>query len=398
MRVIHPGHLKPPTLRTNAEEPHRKATWLELFYDLVFVGAIAQLATRYADGFSVAEIPGFLMLLVPVWWAWVGQTFYLTRFDSDDVAQRLFTLVQMVPVAAMAAFIPSALEGGATGYVLSYAAIRFILIVQYARVLARNPLATRLIHRYIGAFSLGMGLWILSLFVPSEWRYVLWISGLLIDFAGPLTVKELQAKFPPHLHHVPERFGLFIILTLGEGIIAIIAGFGKGNMSGTALLGGFFGVLITFALWWDYFESAKAAEGRRIDGRKGVNRFQSWLYLHLPLVAAIIMTAIIVKKGVAASWSQSFTWEQGFMLSGAVGMATFVIAMIQLTSPVFECSDRMRKEIQTRVILSVATACLGALGPFLKPVGFLALVAAVVCGQILISVRQAPKSLESAGA
>jgi low temperature requirement protein LtrA len=354
------------------------------------VGAIAQLATRYADGFSVAEIPGFLMLLVPVWWAWVGQTFYLTRFDSDDIAQRLFTLVQMVPVAAMAAFIPTGLESGATGYALSYAAIRFILIVQYARVLAGNPLATGLIHRYIGAFSLGMSLWILSIFVPSEWRYVLWISGLLIDFAGPLTVKELQAKFPPHLHHVPERFGLFTIVNLGEGIIAIIAGYGKGNMSGTSLLGGFFGVLITFALWWDYFESAKAAEGRNLDGLKGVNRFQIWLYLHLPLVASIIMTAIIVKKGVAGSWSQAYTLEQGFMLSGSVGLATLVIAMIQLTSPIFECSPRIRREIKTRVWLSVATASLGLVSPVMKPVGFLALIAAMACCQIAISVRQTP--------
>jgi hypothetical protein len=91
--VLKTGLIKPPRLRTDAaEEREMHATWLELFYDLVFVAAISQLAGNLSRDYSLKGLLHFTVLFVPVWWAWIGQTFYLTRFNSDDIGHRLLTM------------------------------------------------------------------------------------------------------------------------------------------------------------------------------------------------------------------------------------------------------------------------------------------------------------------
>ena len=90
-------------------EKERHATWLELLYDLVFVAAISQLATNLNKDYSFFGFLNFSILFVPVWWAWIGHTFYLTRFDSDDVVHRLITMVQIVVVASLIVHLPNAL-------------------------------------------------------------------------------------------------------------------------------------------------------------------------------------------------------------------------------------------------------------------------------------------------
>lgn len=95
--------LQPPQLRSREDgEDHRHATWLELFYDLVFVVAIAQLAHNLSNDVSLSGFSGFVVLFIPVWWAWIGTTFYANRFDSDDIGHRLLTGLQMVAIAAIA--------------------------------------------------------------------------------------------------------------------------------------------------------------------------------------------------------------------------------------------------------------------------------------------------------
>ena len=97
-------HLwQPPQLRVSEEDSEeRHATWLELFYDLVFVVVVAQLAHRLKDHLSLPGIAEFALVFIPVWWSWVGTTFYATRFDTDDTLHRVFTVIQMAAIAAMA--------------------------------------------------------------------------------------------------------------------------------------------------------------------------------------------------------------------------------------------------------------------------------------------------------
>src|SRR5919202_4150318 len=120
--------LEPPRLRTLEVEVDRRATWLELFLDLVFVGAIAETASTLSADPTAIGFGRFLALFLPIGWAWAGFTFYATRFDTDDLVYRLLTLLGMFTVAGVAATVPEALDGGQNEFVVAYVLVRVVLI------------------------------------------------------------------------------------------------------------------------------------------------------------------------------------------------------------------------------------------------------------------------------
>ena len=106
----------------NNNNTNRHATWLELFYDLIFVVVISQLAHNLENDFSLYGSLGFLALFVPVWWSWTGAAFYATRFDTDDLGHRILILLQMIGAAALAVNVTDGLGNNSAGFALSYAA------------------------------------------------------------------------------------------------------------------------------------------------------------------------------------------------------------------------------------------------------------------------------------
>jgi len=127
--------LEPPRLRTRGRDldEARRATWLELFFDLVFVAAVGQLANALAADPTPERFFEFLGLFAPVWWAWMGFTFYANRFDTDDLPYRLLLLAAMFGVAVLATTIPSVFDGATTGFPIAYVAVRVVLLLLYAR-------------------------------------------------------------------------------------------------------------------------------------------------------------------------------------------------------------------------------------------------------------------------
>src|ERR687887_2479227 len=157
--------LEPPRLRTASAERHeeRHATWLELFLDLVFVVAIAELGTAFAHHVSAQGFLSYLALFVPIWWAWAGFTFYATRFDTDDLVYRALTFLGMFGVAALATTVPSAFEGRGNGFALTYACIRIVIVLLYVRARRNVSEARRLTNWFIAMFSIAIVFWFGSL-------------------------------------------------------------------------------------------------------------------------------------------------------------------------------------------------------------------------------------------
>ncbi|MBI5101087.1 MAG: low temperature requirement protein A [Nitrospirae bacterium] len=148
--MLKKGLIRPPHLRSETDqERERHATWLELFYDLVFVAGISQLAANLGRDYSLTGVLNFAFLFVPVWWAWVGHTFYLTRFDSEDVIHWLLTMLQIVAVASLIVYLPGALGRDSSGFALSYAAVRFILVAEYWRAGRHINSVRPLVNRYM---------------------------------------------------------------------------------------------------------------------------------------------------------------------------------------------------------------------------------------------------------
>ncbi|MFL6502600.1 MAG: low temperature requirement protein A [Nitrososphaera sp.] len=377
----------------------RHATWLELFYDLVFVVVIFQLADNLEEDFSLYGFLGFLALFVPVWWSWTGAAFYATRFDTDDLVHRILVLLQMVGAAALAVNVSDALGNGSAGFALSYAAIRIILVLEYVRTGINKSFsfATPLIRRYSIGFLIAAILWIISAFIPPPARFLLWGIGLAIDFATPITARRLHSQFAPHISHLPERMGLFTIIVLGESVLEVVAGvssmkFDIYSMSMLAL-----GLSIPFSLWWLYFDSVDGVPIRalREKGRFGV--YSIWLFGHFPLVVAI--TSVGVGLGYITSNTHGLVLSDAeqWLVCGSVALSLGAQGILQLSTAYYYLytgsSQNYRASTRWatyRIISAGMILLIPILRISLSPFLLVCILAAICTAQVVIDLKQHP--------
>jgi len=383
--------IKPPRLRTDiGEERERHATWLELFYDLVFVAAISRLAGNLNSDYSWNGLLHFTVLFVPVWWAWVGHTFYLTRFDSDDLGHRLFTMVQIVAVASLIVHAPDALGKSSKGFALSYAAVRFILVAEYYRVAKHLPSVRPIVHRYIAGFGTAAALWVVSTFLPTPLRFIVWYVAIVIDFLAPLTAGQLHAKFPPHLMHLPERFGLFTIIVIGEAVVSVIMGVRADQLTFATGSACIMGLIIVFTLWWGYFEGVRGAGTRQLTSKNHVRAYQQWLYAHLPLTLAIASIAVGVKRLIALQPYAMMPISEAIILSASVGVSMVFLTTIFLSSYAGKPPDAAFRFVLPHYALTVLSIATGFLAFTLSGIAVLGTMTILNILHVLSYLRSLP--------
>jgi low temperature requirement protein LtrA len=320
----------PPQLRLGINPdgtatPERRATWLELFFDLVFVVAMAELSHSLSKHLTLSGVGSFLFLFVAVWWCWIGATFYSTRFDTDDLGHRLLTLLQMAFVVTMAVNIPHAFDRSAVDFALSYTAFRGLLVFQYLNAGHYNPPVRPLTQAIAKGFSFSVGLWLLSVLVPSPLRFWLWGVGLVIELLTPLLAGRYLAQFPPSFSHIPERFGLFTMIVLGEAIWAVVGGLSDLPSWGLAGIGvGLLGLVLAFSFWWMYFDTIDSSALKSIlMGQLKVS--MGWIYLHLPLSMGLVATGVAIEHGIKGA-SKALELADRWLLCGGVGVALLALA------------------------------------------------------------------------
>jgi len=320
-----------PPRTTSARPEERRVTFLELFYDLVYVVIIAELSHALAEHISLAGIGTFVFLTIIVWWGWFNGAMYHDVHGNNDIRTRVFTFMQMFTVAAMAVFAHNALGEGSVGFALSYAAFHLILTWLWWRTGVFDPNHRPLAQPYAITFLITSLLFIVSIVVPVPWRFILWGVGLLIDLAFLLLiVTRTNAAIQAQLNRVllispsaVERFGLFTIIVLGEVIIGVVGGVaGHPELSwlvgGTAALG----MVIAIGLWWVYFDF--------VSGRPPIARpatSLAWIYLHLPVsvgIAAVGAGVLHVVEHAGEPLPSDVRW----LLVGAVTAVLVSIALI----------------------------------------------------------------------
>jgi low temperature requirement protein LtrA len=384
--------IRPPVLRSGVEkERERHATWLELLYDLVFVAAISQLASNLDKDFSFVGFFNFSIVFVPVWWAWIGHTYYLTRFDSDDVVHRLFTMLQIVAVASIIIHLPDALGESSKGFALSYAAVRSILVIQYWRAGRHNQRVRPLLNRYMIGFGSAAALWVASTFIPTPHRFIVWYFAMGVDFFAPMTAGHLHAKFPPHLAHLPERFGLFTIIVIGEAVVRIIMGVRAGHLISLSAAAGIMGLIIVFTLWWGYFEGVKGAGTRQLTSKNHVRAYQQWIYSHLPLTMAIASLAVGIKRVITLSPSAMLPFQEAWILSVSLGVCLLSLNTIFLSSYPGRPPDDVLRFIRPNYGLAFLTCLVGGLGTIFPGIAILGILTALSILQIIFSLLFLPE-------
>ena len=385
-----------PILRSSGDDISEKhADWLELLYDLIFVAAISQITLNLSNNYSYIIFLESLPLFFAIWWGWTGHTFYLDRFGTDDILNRVLTMVQMVVVASLAINVKDALTTTGAGFAISYAVLRLILVAQYIWVGKQLPDTRPLTDRYSIGFSIAAIIWLFSAFVPAPWRFGLWGLALLVDFLTPFTAGDIHINFPPHPTHLPERFGLFTIIVIGEAIVGVVLTIGNQGLNIYTGLIGLMGLIISFSIWWGYFEEAGGAEARVQERGEQIAKYQLWLYSHFPLLVGIVGTAAGIKHVIMLQFGNELSSTDTWILCISLSMALLSLSLIFLSSFKWDdCKSRVlfvfRIPYYLIIILVFLTGFLGAVLP-----GFMILfILTMLCiVKDIFSLRETPEAI-----
>lgn len=369
-----------PRLQGDGDGPReRRVDWLELFFDLVFVVVIAELAHYLAGHMSLAGAAGYVLLFLAAWWVWIGGVFYNERFETYDISFRLFIVGLMIPTAAMAFFVHDALGATGPGFALSYAAARALVTFMWLRAGVYVPRFRPVAWRYTIGFSVSIALFVLSVFVPPPARFVLWAIGLTFDLVTPITTLPIQRNLPRFsTSKLPERFGLFVIIVLGEGVAGVVRGVAAAEQLAPATgLSAVLSLLLAFGLWWVYFDYVG-----RWKPRPGVWWSFAWNYLHVPLVMAI--TAIGAGVLLFIAPEDAAATNVRWAIAGGTAVALAAIGLIELTlqpDPLLQVNRRLSAALKLGA--AGGAALVAALGSPRAPMGLLPALLGLLAIQIV---------------
>lgn len=321
-------------------ESARHATWLELFFDLVFVLAISQLAHLLHSDLSWAGITGFAALFVPVWWLWIDFSYYADQFDVDRGPYRLVMFGVMFGVVVLALTIHDALHGGSVQFAAAYSALRLVIIFLYIQAWRFVPQSRELTRRYTLSFAVAGSLWLLSIATPEPLRYWLWAIALIIEISnGPITYLTIK-HVPTQASHMDERFGLLVIIVLGEAILAVATGVAETEWQWHNVLTGIGGFITAVGLWWMYFERADEStiNWALRSGRLALLRSYVYGYSHLFAFMGIVATGVGIQFAIEAASGSDWSVEARTVLYG--GLAVFLLGVTALQWAAPACLPR----------------------------------------------------------
>lgn len=244
--------------REPVRQESRHADWLELFLDLVFVALAAQLSHRLHGDPDLRDFAVFLGLYFPPWWMWINLTVSANLFVDHRPRRRLLMLFAMLCLAAMAAAVPGADADRGSVYALGYAGTRLVLLgLWWPSTRFAEPLRVPRWRPLSYCLASGL-LWAASAAVPTPWQYVVWAVLIAAEMALMLSARGRGVPGRLDTGHFVERVGLFVIIVLGESVIALVT---SADLAWTLRAGvvGVLGFLLLAALWWSYFDFGAAS-------------------------------------------------------------------------------------------------------------------------------------------
>ena len=322
------------------DERHRTATPLELLYDLTFVVAFGtaanELAHALAEGHYRSGLIGFSLATFAVAWAWINYSWFASAYDTDDWVIRLATMVQMLGVIVLALGLAQAFASIEEGDVLDngvmvagYVVMRVPMVFLWLRAARHDPPRRPAAWAYIWTISVAQVFWVVLAIVdlPLGTTFACAVVLIAIELLGPFLAERRKGGTPWHAHHIAERYGLLVIITLGEGILGTVASInaivhGSSGWTVDAAVVGFAGIGLIFATWWTYFAIpwAEVLELHR-------DRSFTWGYGHIVIFGAL--AAIGAGLHVAAYYVEHETTlgPTGTVLATAIPVSVYVAAL-----------------------------------------------------------------------
>jgi low temperature requirement protein LtrA len=350
--------------REQERDAEHQVTPLELFFDLVFVFAITQVTILLADDPTWGGVFRGMLVLAALWWAWTVYAWLTSTMDVDEGGVRLAMLGSMGAMFGVALAVPGAFGDDAVLFGVAYLLVRLLHVVLSAIVGRGDPDRRSALLRFAPTAILGASLLVLAGFLGGRERIAVWLVALAIDYLGPVVI-GVGGGWMVAPEHFAERHGLIILIALGESIIAIGLGAGL-ELDAGVLVAAALGIVVVSALWWLYFDVAAIFARTRLIRAKGLElhrlALHAYSYLHLPLIAGIVLFALGLKTTVGDA-GETLDTVPAVALCGGAALYLFghVAFLVRTTGRVFRRRTIAAIALCAVIPIAVAIPALAAL-------------------------------------
>jgi low temperature requirement protein LtrA len=287
-------------VEAHAPDTEQRVTPLELFFDLVFVFAFTQVTTFMSNDPTWTGIFRGLLILAALWWAWAAYAWLTNTLNPEEGEVRLavFAVIGAMLVAALA--VPEAFGEHGVLFGVAYFVVRAMHLALYA-IAAKHAGDRDLlsaVFRMLPSSTISAVLIIAAGFLDGDAQIAFWAAALAIDYLGVLVGRGTGWRVSPH--HFAERHGLIVIIAIGESIVAVGLGAAGLPLGANVVLAALLGIIVAASLWWTYFDWVAIISERVLGQATGAARASlardMYSYLHLPMVAGIVLFALAMKK------------------------------------------------------------------------------------------------------
>jgi low temperature requirement protein LtrA len=278
----------------------QRVTPLELFFDLVVVFAITQVTQLMSNDLSWRGVGRGLLVLAALWWVWTGYAWLTNSLEPEEGLVRAGMFAAMAAMFLVALAVPGAFGPEAVLFGVAYLLVRLINVTLFAIAGKRDPELLRALERFAPTATIGPAIIMAAAFVHGGWRVALWVLALVVIYSGAMIGRGRGWRISPA--HFAERYGLIVIIALGESVIALGVGargvtLGPGIVSAAVL-----GIVVIGALWWTYFDVIAVIARRQLSETTGPTLARLardyYSYLHLPMIAGIVLFALGLKETI----------------------------------------------------------------------------------------------------
>lgn len=333
------GRTVHSAVRMQGRDPHeagRAATPLELLFDLTFVIAFGAASSELAHLLTADHVwegvVGFAFATFAVTWAWINFTWFASAYDTDDWIYRLTTMAQMVGVLILALGLPPMFESLVEGehvdngvMVLGYVVMRVPMIFQWLRASRQDPERAPACRIFVITLVVTQSCWVLLAVASTSIAVMFGCAAVLMlaEMVGPIVAEHTGAGTPWHAHHIAERYGLLVIIALGEGLIGTVATLsaiiGEEGWTVDVAVLGLAGVGVTFGMWWIYFVMPS---GDLLHAHP--ERSFAWSYGHIPFFGALVAVGAGLHAAAYRLEGRSLLTDTETMWTVAAPLAVFL--------------------------------------------------------------------------
>lgn len=314
----------------------RSVSFLELFYDLAYVVVIGRTTHHLAGDLSWHALGEFAVLFTMIWVAWLNGTLYIELHGREDGRTRSFVFVQMLVLAVLAVFTEDA--AGETGGEFAVAYTIFLVVLTWMWWVVREQDDDPEMRRFAGNYLVGMVAAVVvigsSALFEADVRIFVWAAFFAVWLFGILATNvrsQVSTEGLEVSESLVERFGLFVIIVLGEVVLGVVSGLSDVEHATITIATGLIGLGVGFGFWWTYFD----AVGGRLPRNEPFVRF-SWMFGHLPVVMAIAASGAAMVGLIEHAADDRAPAAAAWLLTGSVAFGLLALVGVVVTLRDFE--------------------------------------------------------------